>query len=202
MKKAMIKLKTYLTHPISNINSKLWIIGLILLTIILVTGCIKNSEIIENTTDNLTTQNHNSELKPVSSRDLSTLQLTPQPGEYFTDEGGKSKLLLNDSNLKYCYLSEKDICLSDAANVGDLGIVINGTIKNEYDRGYYILMSACTFNPEGEPIGGITDRGPICGTIVLHVKSGQTDTFEMHLKYGADIEQIAIRASVHEVPPP
>lgn len=198
----MVKLKTCLTYPVSNINSKLWVIGLILLTSIFVTGCIKNSEIAENATDNLTTQNQNSELKPVSSRDLSTLQLTPRPGEYFTDEGEKSKLLLNDSNLKYCYLSEKDICLPDAANVGDLGIIINGTIKNEYDRDYYILMSARTFNPEGALIGCITDSGPICGTIVLYVKSGQTDTFEMHLKYGGDIEQIVIRASVHEIPPP
>jgi len=202
VKKAMVKLKTYLTYTISNINSKLLIIGLILLTIIFVTGCIDNSEITENATNNLTAQNQNSEFKPFSSRDLSTLQLTPQLGEYFTREGNKSKLLLNDSNLKYCYLSQKDICLPDAANVSDLGIIINGTIKNEYARDYYILMSARALNSEGELIGGITDSGPICGTIVLHVKSGQTDFFEMHLKYREDIEQIVIRASVHEVPPP
>ena len=198
----MVKLKMYLTYPISNMNSKLLIIGLILLTIIFVTGCIENSEITENATNNLTTQNQNSELKPVSSRDLSTLQLTPQFGEYFTSEGGKSKLLLSDSNLKYCYLSQKDICIPDAANVGDLCIVINGTIKNEYVKDYYILMSAHALNSEGELIGGITDSGPICGTIVLHVKSGQTDIFNMHLKYREDIEQIVIRANVHEVPPP
>ena len=198
----MVKLKTYLTYPISNMNLKLLIIGLILLTTIFITGCIKNSETTENATNNLTTQNQNSELKPVSSRDLNTLQLTPQPGEYFTSEGNKSKLLLTDSNLKYCYLSEKDICLPNAANVGDLGIVINGTIKNEYDRDYYILMSARIFNPEGELIGGITDYGPICGTIVLYIKSGQIDTFELHLKYREDIEQIVICASVYEQPPP
>lgn len=203
MKKAMVKLKTYLTYPISNMNSKLLIIGLILLTIIFVTGCIENSEITENATNNLTTQNQNSEWKPVSSRDLSTLQLTPQPGEYFTHEGEKSKLLLYDYNLKYCYLSQKDICLPDIANVGDLGIVINGTIKNEYAREYFILMSASAINSEGERIGGITDRGgPLCGNIVLSVESGQTDIFEMHLKYREDIEQIVISASVHELPPP
>lgn len=63
-------------------------------------------------------------------------------------------------------------------------------------------MSASAFNSKGELIGGITDSGPICGTIVLHTESGQTDTFEMHLKYREDIEQIVIHASVHEIPPP
>lgn len=196
----MVKLNTYLTDLISNMNSKLLISGLMLL-IIIVTGCIENSEITENATNNLTTQNQNSELKPVSSRDFGILQLTPQPGEYFTHEGKESKLLLKDSNLKYCYLSQKDICLSDAANVGDLGIVIHGTIKNEYARDYFIMMSACALNSEGELIGCNTESGPICGSIVLHVKSGQTDIFEMHLKYREDIEQIVIYASVDEVPP-
>ncbi len=197
----MLKLKTYLTYPISNMNLKSLIIGSMLLIIIFATGCIENSDITENATNNLTTLNQNSELNQFLP-DLSNLQLTPQPGEYFTWEGNESKLFFNDLNLTYGYLSQKDICLPDAADVGDLGIVINGTIKNEYARDYYILMSARAFNSKGELIGGITDSGPICGTIVLHTKSGQTDTFEMHLKYREDIEQIVIRASVHEVSPP
>jgi len=135
--------------------------------------------------------------------DIPHLNLTPQPGEYFTYHGNKSKILLNDSRLKYCFLELKDICPPDAANVGDLGIVITGTIKNEYDRDYYICMAAHAFNSEGEQIGGSIDRGPVCGVIAPYVKSGQTRDFELHLKYKEDIERIVLSVGcVSEIPPP
>ena len=130
------------------------------------------------------------------------VHLTPQPGEYFTYRGSKSKILLIDSRLKYCFLEPDDICPPNAANVGDLGIVIEGTIKNEYDRDYYICMAAHAFNSQGEQIGGSIDRGPICGVIALYVKSQQTKDFELHLKY-SDIERIElIVGCVSEIPPP
>ncbi|MDD2666128.1 MAG: hypothetical protein PHD13_06955 [Methanocellales archaeon] len=129
--------------------------------------------------------------------------LTPQPGEYFTYRGNKSKILLNDSRLKYCSLELNDICSLNAANVGDLGIVITGTIKNEYDRDYYICMAAHAFNSEGEQIGGSIDPGPVCGIIAPYVKSGQTEDFELHLKYREDIERIELFVGcVSEIPPP
>ena len=135
--------------------------------------------------------------------DIPHLNLTPQPGEYFTYRGNKSKILLNDSRLKYCFLELKDICPPNAANVGDLGIVITGTIKNEYDRDYYICMAAHAFNSEGEQIGGSIDPGPVCGIIAPYVKSGQTRDFELHLKYREDIERIELFVGcVSEIPPP
>ena len=135
--------------------------------------------------------------------DIPHLNLTPQPGEYFTYRGNKSKILLNDSRLKYCFLELKDICPPDAANVGDIGIVITGTIKNEYDRDYYICMAAHAFNSEGEQIGHSIDPGPVCGIIAPYVKSGQTRDFELHLKYREDIERIELFVGcVSEIPPP
>ena len=129
--------------------------------------------------------------------------LTPQPGEYFIYRGNKSKILLNDSRLKYCFLELNDICPPDAANIGDPGIVITGTIKNEYDRDYYICMAAHAFNSEWEQIGGSIDRGPVCGVIAPYVKSGKTRDFELHLKYREDIERIELSVGcVSEIPPP
>jgi hypothetical protein len=124
--------------------------------------------------------------------DIPHLNLTPQPGEYFTYRGNKSQILLNDSRLKYCLLELNDICPPNAANVGDLGIVITGTIKNEYDRDYYICMAAHAFNSEGEQIGHSIDPGPVCGMIAPCVKCGQTGNFELHLKYREDIERIEL----------
>jgi hypothetical protein len=135
--------------------------------------------------------------------DIPHLNLTPQPGEYFTYRGNKSKILLNDSRLKYCFLELKDICPPDAATVGDPGIVITGTIKNEYDRDYFVCMAAHAFNSEGERIGGSIDPGPICGVIAPYVKCGQTGNFELHLKYREDIERIELFVGcVSEIPPP
>jgi len=97
----------------------------------------------------------------------------------------------------------KDICPPDAANVGDLGIVITGTIKNEYGRDYYICMAAHAFNSEGEQIWGSIDPGPVCGIIAPYVKSGQTGDFELHLKYREDIERIELSVGcVSEIPQP
>jgi hypothetical protein len=130
--------------------------------------------------------------------------LTPQPGEYFTYRGNKSKILLNDSRLKYYFLELKDICPPDAATVGDLGIVITGTIKNEYNKDCFVCMAAHAFNSGGEIIGySIDSRGPICGMIAPYVKSGQTGNFELHLKYKEDIERIELFVGcVSEIPPP
>ena len=135
--------------------------------------------------------------------DIPHLNLTPQPDEYFTYGGNKSKILLNDSRLKYCFLELKDICPPNAANVGDIGIVIAGTIKNEYGRDYYICIAAHAFNSEGEQIGGSIDPGPVCGMIAPYVKSGQTRDFELHLKYRENIERIELFVGcVSEIPPP
>lgn len=128
--------------------------------------------------------------------------LTPQPGEYFTYRGNKSQILLNDSCLKYCYLEPNDICPPEA-NEGDPGIVITGTIKNEYDRDYYICMSAYAFNSEGEQIGHSIDQGPVCGIVAPYVKSGQSGDFELHLKYSEDIERIELFVGcISDIPPP
>ena len=148
-----------------------------------------------------------SEIEPTKEvptmTDIPHLNLTPQPGEYFTYRGNKSQILLNDSRLKYCFLELNDICPPDAANVGDIGVVITGTIKNEYDRDYYICMAAHAFNSEGEQIGGSIDPGPVCGIIAPYVKSGQTGDFELHLKYREDIERIELFVGcVSEIPPP
>lgn len=129
--------------------------------------------------------------------------LTPQLGEYFTYRGNKSQILLKNSHLGFCVLELNDICPPNAANVGDLGIVITGTIKNEYDRDYYICMAAHAFNSEGEQIRGSIDPGPVCGIIAPYVKSGQTGDFELHLKYREEIERIELFIGcVSEIPPP
>jgi len=133
--------------------------------------------------------------------------LTTQPGEYFTIDKKKSNLLLIDSHLDYYSLEQNDkgndIWFDDVSNVSDTGIEITGIIKNEYNKGYYISMSAKAFDSEGETIGWNTDWGPIYGVICFYVESGQTEDFELHLKYyEKDIENIDITVGLSEIPLP
>jgi hypothetical protein len=125
----------------------------------------------------------------------------PQPGEYLTYGENKSKILLVDSGVVYCTIEFDSPPYG--AHVGDPGIVVGGTIKNEYDKDYWICLRAVAFNSEGEEIGHSIDLGSFVGIIALHVGSGQTGNFGLHLKYREDIERIEFFVgSVSEIPPP
>jgi hypothetical protein len=144
-------------------------------------------------------------------------RLTPEPCEHFayilvlteddlfknvtTDE---SKILLLSARLEKVQLEEDYFSpWWGNANAGDPGFKVSGEIKNDYDRDYYVCMSAYAFNSGGEIVGGSMDRGPIFGVIALYVKGGQTGYFQLHLKYREDIEHIELKVgNVSDVPPP
>lgn len=114
-----------------------------------------------------------------------------------------TKLL--DYHLDYTTLEEKDICgrPGDTAKAGDSGIVIGGTLKNEYDKDYYIFLSAEAYDSRGNLLGRSLDSGPICGMIAPYVASNNTKNFELHLNYYDTISRInLISGSVSEIPPP
>jgi hypothetical protein len=129
------------------------------------------------------------------------IQLTPGLGEYLPYRENKSEILLIYSSVGYCTIDFDSPPYG--AHVGDPGIVVGGTIKNEYDRDYWISVGAVAFNSEGEEIGHSIDLGPFVGIIALHLESGQTGGFGLHLKYNENIERIEIYVgSVSEMPPP
>ena len=102
-------------------------------------------------------------------------------------------------------LEEKDICLrsSEGAKAGDPGILIRGTLKNEYEKDYYIFLSATAYDSKGNILGTSLDSGPICGMIAPYVKNNKTENFELHLKYYGTISKIKlVSGSVSELPPP
>ena len=112
---------------------------------------------------------------------------------------------LMDYYLNYTTLEEKNICglPGDPAKAGDAGIEIQGTLKNEYDKDYYIFLSAEAYDSKGNLLGSSLDSGPICGMIAPYVRSNETENFELHLKYYDTISKINLRSgSVSEIPPP
>jgi hypothetical protein len=111
-------------------------------------------------------------------------------------------LILNYS-LNYITLTEGDICLSDAANPGDPGIMISGVLKNEYDKDYWICLSAGAYDSDEKFLGGSTDSGPVCGIISRYIERNKTENFELHLKYNNTISKINLGLGcIMDIPPP
>jgi len=122
---------------------------------------------------------------------------TPQPkgeeylrfaGDY---QGGvETKVYLVDSMLFYGVYNESfsrsGATGSYSVNKGDSCVIINGTIKNEYDNDYYFGISADVYNSAGETIEPIlTADSPQPGFTVAFVDKGATGYFEIQIKYAA-----------------
>ncbi len=158
---------------------------------------------------------------PQPKIDLSKIKKYPNDGDYLSSEGYSAKILLSggetggeypttlDSkilflnySLNYTTLKNEDICLPYTANPGDPGVLIRGTLKNKYDKDYWIILSASAYDSTENLLGRSLDSGPICGVIARYVKSNETENFELHLKYSNAISKINLSGGLSEIPPP
>jgi len=102
-------------------------------------------------------------------------------------EGEETKVFLIDSYARYgAYY--RDIYLpSSSAKRGDPCVIINGTIRNDYDKDYFIPLSADLFNSRGEEVGTVISyNAPLPGFTVVYAKSGCTTLFEIYVKYDGE----------------
>lgn len=111
-----------------------------------------------------------------------------------------------DSHLRYDTLKLNQIVgppiCPVSAKEGDPCVVIYGVIKNEYDKDYYICISADIYNSKGEKVGQIVDP-PVCAFTVVHVRAGDTGYFELHVKYDKrDVARCELFAFICDMPPP
>ncbi len=142
---------------------------------------------------------------------------TPKPGEYLRSRGKdkihdcrlgyrESKILLISSHLQYGKLmanqtTGQPVC-SVSAREGDPVVIIRGTVKNEYDRDYYVAIMLISSIQRGEKAGQIVDP-PICCFTATFVKSNSTGSFELHVKYdGKDVERYDLFTFICDVMPP
>jgi hypothetical protein len=114
----------------------------------------------------------------------------PRNGEYLHyptnyQEGRETKVLLVDSQLHYgAYNESFTRSGSDSINKGDPCVIINGTIRNDYDEDYYFCLTADVYNSKGEKIGPIlTISSPVAGFTVAKVNNGTVGFFEIQIKY-------------------
>jgi hypothetical protein len=124
--------------------------------------------------------------------------------------GNETKAYLINSQLYYGVYNEsfsRSGATGDySVNKGDPCIIINGTIRNDYDTDYYFAITANVYNTAGEKIEPVlTINSPQPGFAVTQINNSSTGFFELQLKYAAkDVSNydLFIAYEPSEIPPP
>lgn len=98
-----------------------------------------------------------------------------------------TKIALLNSSMSYAKSdkTEKDIFGDTIVNEGDQYILINGTIRNDYDKDYFIWLYGSIYNESGERIG-YTRHNKFWGKYnapYIHLNKSSTTSFEMRIIY-------------------
>jgi hypothetical protein len=124
---------------------------------------------------------------------------------YISQHGGNlTRLCLVNSSLYYV-ASEKDYngtagtSFGKFVETGEPIIVINGTVRNDYDQDYYFFLEAYLYNASGGRVGDIqysyTTPGGF-GFRVIFAPNHSTALFEIMLKYNkTDVASYVINTS-------
>lgn len=138
---------------------------------------------------------------------------SPKGGEYLYFRGGeKTKVFLIDSNMRYGTY-DRDIIWPPwpeySAKKGDPCVIINGTIRNEYDEDYYIGITVDIYDTKGEKVGTVIlpyeASLPLQPFTTVRAKSNGISPFEIHIKYDKrDIVgyDVFVAFEPSEIPPP
>jgi hypothetical protein len=141
---------------------------------------------------------------------------TPQPkgGVYLHfpsdyQDGAQTKTYLIDSQLYYGVYNESFSRFGATGdysiNKGDPCIIINGTLRNDYDKDYYFGITANVYNAAGDKIEPVlTISSPHPGFALTKIDKDSTGIFELQIKYeGKDVVNydLFIAFEPSEVPP-
>ncbi|MGD6805839.1 MAG: hypothetical protein ACQCN4_02645 [Candidatus Bathyarchaeia archaeon] len=125
-------------------------------------------------------------------------------------DGAQTKAYLIDSQLYYGVYNQsfsRSGATGDySVNKGNPCIIINGTIRNDYDKDYYFGITANVNNAAGDKIEPIlTINSPHPGFTLTKIDKDSTGYFELQIKYeGKDIVNynLFIAFEPSEVAPP
>ncbi|AFD01182.1 hypothetical protein Mtc_2456 [Methanocella conradii HZ254] len=120
---------------------------------------------------------------------------TLKNGTYLNLRGGeKTRMYLIDSYVRYGNY-EKDVMGPPGtylAKKGDACVILNGTIRNDYNTDIYIGLTAEIYNASGQKVGSVININntnmPGAPFITIFTKSKSVESFEIYIKYDkADI---------------
>ena len=132
--------------------------------------------------------------------------LTPAPGNYlFNSENKSSEVLLKSIQIEKGVNDKQYTSPSytlHTVNVGDSILVISGSIQNNHTENKEITIYAEGYDKAGKQVAWTMDASSIMGQIGLHLESGETGEFTLHMNFAANIKSIIIFADNYVVPPP
>jgi hypothetical protein len=64
---------------------------------------------------------------------------------------------------------------------GEPCFLINGTIRNEYNEGYWVAYHALGYDDSGNIVSHTLDEGPILGLAQLYIEADSTQEFTLHM---------------------
>ncbi len=129
-------------------------------------------------------------------------------GQYLSlPDGSKSSIFLVESKLEYgSYDQDVHHLKKDSPKKGDPAVIIQGSVRSDYQEDFYIGLSADIYDSEGQKLGIVVSPfAPIEGFAVLFIRSGNITPFRLHVPYeGTDVASyhIFLGVSPSDFPPP
>jgi hypothetical protein len=119
-------------------------------------------------------------------------------GMYFQMNNETSKIYLINSTANYGVYSYDTSNFPGGvieAHAGDPCVMINGALRNEYNRSYYIDLSAQLYDANGKPVGYVLTDPPAHNLGQVYAESNSTANFSFKVKYDKkDVSRYEISA--------
>jgi hypothetical protein len=127
-------------------------------------------------------------------------------GIYFPMDNGTSKIYLINSTANYGTYSQ-DMSLMPGgypeAHAGDPCVMINGTLRNDYDRPYWIDLSAKLYDANGKPVGKVLTDVPTHYAGQVYAENNSTVNFSFTVDYDKkDVSRYEVSALLAPGPLP
>jgi hypothetical protein len=132
--------------------------------------------------------------------------LTPATGAYlFNSQNESSEVLLKSVAIEKS-VSDKQYFSPwyplHTVNEGESIFVVSGSIQNNHQENKEIAMYAEGYDETGKQVAWTLDAAHIAGQIGLHLETGATGEFTLHLNSTQNIKSIRIFASNYPRTPP
>ena len=133
------------------------------------------------------------------------ITLTPAPGTYlFNAQNQPSDVLLQTVQIDK---SVSDLGYTSTGHVisvnpGDPILILSGNIQNNQRTNKEIAIYADGYDAKGEQVAWTLDGAHIVGQIGLHLETGETGQFILHMNFAKNIKAISIFANTYPITPP
>jgi hypothetical protein len=106
-------------------------------------------------------------------------------GNYFTMDNGTSMIYLINSTASYGTYSQDEGLIPGSVEVhaGDPCVIISGTLRNDYNRSYWLGLSAQLYDANGNPVGKVITDVPTHYAGQVYAESNSTVNFSFTVQY-------------------